>query len=152
RRRSRRRPGPGVRLLRWGGRRRPGSRRRLHRSDRTGGGCRVGAEAPDDDRSGGCRRPIGATPMIKRGKPARGSAALATIDDRHVISAYARWAPIYDASFGLITRGAQKAAVAEVNRLPAGRILEVGVGTGISLPLYDRKHRVVGVDLSPEML
>lgn len=77
---------------------------------------------------------------------------LATIDDSHVVAAYARWAPIYDWSFGAFTRAPCRAAVAEMNRLPPSRILEIGVGTGISLPLYDRKHRITGIDLSEEML
>lgn len=77
---------------------------------------------------------------------------LASINGAHVLAAYARWAPIYDWSFGAYTSGATRIGVAEVNGLPPGRVLELGVGTGISLPLYDRKHRLVGVDLSPDML
>ena len=33
-----------------------------------------------------------------------------------------------------------------------GRILEVGVGTGISLPYYSRGNRIVGIDISEAML
>lgn len=77
---------------------------------------------------------------------------LATISDGHVVAAYARWAPIYDWSFGAFTAAPCRAAVAEMNRLPPSHILEIGVGTGISLPLYDRKHRVTGIDLSRDML
>jgi phosphatidylethanolamine/phosphatidyl-N-methylethanolamine N-methyltransferase len=39
-----------------------------------------------------------------------------------------------------------------VNALVPGRILEVGVGTGLALPLYKTEHRIVGIDLSPDML
>jgi len=39
-----------------------------------------------------------------------------------------------------------------VNALRAGRVLEVGVGTGLSLPLYRPDHAVVGIDISPDML
>jgi len=81
-----------------------------------------------------------------------GGGALATIKDNHVVAAYARWAPFYDWSFGAFTRHPCKAAVAEMNALPPSRIIELGVGTGISLPLYDSKHRITGVDLSREML
>ncbi len=77
---------------------------------------------------------------------------LATINDSHVVAAYARWAPIYDWSFGAFTKAPCRAAVAEMNRLPPSRILDIGVGTGISLPLYDRKHRITGIDLSQDML
>jgi len=87
------------------------------------------------------------------GRGASGAgAAVADLDDAHVVAAYARWAPIYDATFGAYTRGPARIGVAEVNRLPPGRVLELGVGTGNSLPLYDRKHRIVGIDLSREML
>jgi phosphatidylethanolamine/phosphatidyl-N-methylethanolamine N-methyltransferase len=43
-------------------------------------------------------------------------------------------------------------AVAAINALPAERILEVGVGTGLALPHYLPGKRVTGIDLSPEML
>jgi phosphatidylethanolamine/phosphatidyl-N-methylethanolamine N-methyltransferase len=75
-----------------------------------------------------------------------------TLDDELVVAAYARWAPIYDPIFGFATGIGRKAAVSTLNQLPAGRVLEVGVGTGISLPLYKRRHRIVGIDLSPDML
>lgn len=70
---------------------------------------------------------------------------------KDVVDAYARWAPIYDAVFGPIMEASRKTAVAA---LPAGteRVLEVGVGTGISLPDYPAATRVVGIDLSPDML
>ncbi len=42
--------------------------------------------------------------------------------------------------------------MAEINGFAAGRVLEVGVGTGIALPLYKRDHRITGIDLSPDML
>jgi len=74
------------------------------------------------------------------------------LDDAAVVAAYARWAPVYDPIFGFITGRAIRATMTAVNALPPGRILEVGVGTGLALPLYMRKHRVVGIDLSPDML
>ncbi len=74
------------------------------------------------------------------------------LDDAAVVAAYARWAPIYDPVFGAITGSAIRATMREVNALPAGRVLEVGVGTGLSLPLYRPHHRIVGIDLSRDML
>jgi phosphatidylethanolamine/phosphatidyl-N-methylethanolamine N-methyltransferase len=65
--------------------------------------------------------------------------------------AYARWAPIYDLVFGAIYDQGRRAAIAAAERI-GGRILEVGVGTGITLPLYSPKIRVVGIDLSEPML
>ena len=78
--------------------------------------------------------------------------ALANIDDDHVVAANARWAPFYDWSFGAFTRRPRREAVREMNALPPSRIVELGVGTGISLPLYDQKHCITGVDLSRDML
>src|SRR5688572_30008584 len=74
------------------------------------------------------------------------------LDERAVVAAYARWAPIYDPIFGVITGRAIRATMRVLNALPAARVLEVGVGTGIALPLYKPEHRVTGIDLSPAML
>ncbi len=68
-----------------------------------------------------------------------------------VVEAYARWAPVYDMVFGPIMESSRKAGVAAIP--PSARsVLEVGVGTGISLPYYPREMRVTGIDLSPDML
>ncbi|MCX5515519.1 SAM-dependent methyltransferase [Kaistia algarum] len=74
------------------------------------------------------------------------------IDEEAVLTTYARWAPVYDVVFGAAFRAGRRAAVGFVNELPPGRILECGVGTGISLPYYANDHRIHGIDLSPEML
>ena len=66
--------------------------------------------------------------------------------------AYKRYAGIYDVAFGAVANPGRKQAVAIANRKPGSRVLEVGVGTGLALPLYRRDIRVVGIDLSPEML
>jgi phosphatidylethanolamine/phosphatidyl-N-methylethanolamine N-methyltransferase len=65
---------------------------------------------------------------------------------------YARWAPIYDRTFGALTREGRRAAVEYINGLGQGFVLEVGVGTGLALPYYATHCDVVGVDFSPEML
>jgi phosphatidylethanolamine/phosphatidyl-N-methylethanolamine N-methyltransferase len=76
----------------------------------------------------------------------------AELDQATVKKAYARWAPVYDLVFGgrLFNRGRQ-AAIDAAERV-GGRILEVGVGTGISLPGYSARNRIVGIDLSEPML
>jgi phosphatidylethanolamine/phosphatidyl-N-methylethanolamine N-methyltransferase len=77
------------------------------------------------------------------------------IDKAGVAKAYARWAPIYDFVFGKVfTPGRDAAIVAAEQHCGAGggRILEVGVGTGISLPSYASHNTIVGVDLSEPML
>lgn len=64
---------------------------------------------------------------------------------------YRRWAPIYDSTFGRITGVGRRRAVEWLNTRK-GSLLEVGVGTGLSLPAYGAHLSVTGVDYSPEML
>src|SRR5262245_19603581 len=72
--------------------------------------------------------------------------------DRDTIEkAYDRWAPVYDLVFGAVFERGRHAAITAAERV-GGRILEVGVGTGISLPDYSPAHRVCGVDISAPML
>jgi phosphatidylethanolamine/phosphatidyl-N-methylethanolamine N-methyltransferase len=73
------------------------------------------------------------------------------LDKGTIEKAYARWAPVYDLVFGAVFDRGRQAAVAAAERI-GGHILEVGVGTGISLPAYDRRNRLVGVDISLPML
>ncbi|MFO7757650.1 MAG: class I SAM-dependent methyltransferase [Roseovarius sp.] len=68
-----------------------------------------------------------------------------------VSNTYARWAPVYDATFGRITQAGRRAAVRYINKR-SGDVLEVGVGTGLSLEAYDRSLRVTGMDYSEDML
>jgi phosphatidylethanolamine/phosphatidyl-N-methylethanolamine N-methyltransferase len=75
----------------------------------------------------------------------------AELDKDAVAKAYARWAPIYDLVFGSVFEQGRKASIAAAERI-GGRILEVGVGTGLSLPDYAWTNRVTGVDLSAPML
>lgn len=73
------------------------------------------------------------------------------LDRDSIAKAYARWAPIYDLVFGSVFERGRKAAIVAAEQI-GGRILEVGVGTGISLPDYSRANRLVGVDISEPML
>jgi phosphatidylethanolamine/phosphatidyl-N-methylethanolamine N-methyltransferase len=75
----------------------------------------------------------------------------AELDSQSIQKAYARWAPIYDPLFGRITTTGRRAAVAAASKV-GGRVLEVGVGTGIALPDYGANCRVIGLDLSFDML
>jgi phosphatidylethanolamine/phosphatidyl-N-methylethanolamine N-methyltransferase len=80
-----------------------------------------------------------------------GRARSPSMDEAAVRSAYRRWAPVYDNTFGLVAAEGRKHAV-EIINTRSGRVLEVGVGTGLSLPTYKRDLEIVGIDLSPEML
>jgi len=73
------------------------------------------------------------------------------LDLATVAKAYARWAPVYDVVFGALFNRGRQAAIVAAERV-GGRILEVGVGTGISLPGYSSQTRIVGIDLSEPML
>jgi len=73
------------------------------------------------------------------------------LDRDTIAKAYARWAPVYDLVFGSVFERGRKAAIAAAEQI-GGRILEVGVGTGMSLPDYARMHRLFGVDISEPML
>lgn len=73
------------------------------------------------------------------------------LDHEDVTRTYDRWAPVYDLVFGRLFEHARREAIASAGR-SGGRVLEVGVGTGLSLPLYDRGTRVTGIDISRTML
>lgn len=68
-----------------------------------------------------------------------------------VTSSYKRWAPVYDSVFGkLLHEGRNRAAAHATAR--GGDVLEVGVGTGLALPLYGPEVTITGIDFSAEML
>jgi phosphatidylethanolamine/phosphatidyl-N-methylethanolamine N-methyltransferase len=69
-----------------------------------------------------------------------------------VKAAYRRYANVYDVLFGPILKRGRRAAIEALYCRPGDRVLEVGVGTGLSLPLYPPYVRVTGIDLSREML
>jgi phosphatidylethanolamine/phosphatidyl-N-methylethanolamine N-methyltransferase len=82
----------------------------------------------------------------------QGVAVAAVLDQESIVKAYRRWAGVYDTAFGRISSAARRRAVDLVNRLPGTDVLEVGVGTGLSLPFYRPAKRITGIDLSREML
>lgn len=65
--------------------------------------------------------------------------------------AYKVWAPIYDRLYGGFLERAQRELADRAGQ--AGQeILEIGVGTGLVLPLYPRTSAVTGIDISEDML
>ena len=68
--------------------------------------------------------------------------------DKQVMQkAYARWAPVYDLLCGPVFVNGRRAA-----RAVGGRILEIGVGTGLSFGDYDGTTEITGIDLSEPMI
>jgi len=65
---------------------------------------------------------------------------------------YTNYAGVYDHIFGRIFHESRESAVKRLNVTPGEQILEVGVGTGLALPLYPSHCRVVGIDFSAGML
>ncbi|MGY3031173.1 phosphatidylethanolamine/phosphatidyl-N-methylethanolamine N-methyltransferase [Bradyrhizobium sp. USDA 4354] len=75
----------------------------------------------------------------------------ADISRSGVEKAYGRWAPVYDLVFGKVFDAGRQSTIAEADRI-GGRILDVGVGTGLSLSDYARTTKICGVDISEPML
>lgn len=73
------------------------------------------------------------------------------LDENAVRLAYKGWAPVYDYSFGVVAGPGRRLAVSKLNHFD-GHVLEIGVGTGLSLPRYKPGLEVTGIDLSSEML
>ena len=74
------------------------------------------------------------------------------MDNASIIKSYNRWAPGYDVLFSGIVQNGRKLAVERMNCRPDENVLEVGVGTGLSLQFYPRDTHVVGIDLTRSML
>ena len=73
------------------------------------------------------------------------------IDRAGVAKAYGLWAPIYDIVFGKVFDSGRQATILEADKI-GGRILDVGIGTGLSLIDYSRTTKICGVDISEPML
>jgi phosphatidylethanolamine/phosphatidyl-N-methylethanolamine N-methyltransferase len=95
--------------------------------------------------------PIGKGPTFQGSSPLElnDSTALSRVQ---VERSYRRYAPVYDFLFGASLGPGRIAMTRLVHTLTPGHILEVGVGTGLTLPQYPESSRVTGVDVSQEML
>ena len=74
------------------------------------------------------------------------------MDYETINRAYAILSPVYDFLFDKIFYPGRVAAIDLLEIQPGNRVLEVGVGTGLNLPLYSRDCNVMGIDISKEML
>lgn len=77
---------------------------------------------------------------------------MSAMDATTVQAAYSRWARVYDWCFGLLFAGVRRRAIALMDLQPGSQAIEIGVGTGLSLPLMPKGCVFVGVDFSRPML
>lgn len=80
--------------------------------------------------------------------PDTASASEETVTNR----VYNAWSKVYDTTFGRLVHKRQHHALAQLRHNPGDRVLDLGVGTGMTLLQYPRDMQVVGIDLSPGML
>lgn len=75
-----------------------------------------------------------------------------TIEREQIERAYASYAGVYDRVFGRVFQDSREAVVRNLKVAAGERVLEVGVGTGLCLPLYPRDCDITAIDLSKPML
>jgi phosphatidylethanolamine/phosphatidyl-N-methylethanolamine N-methyltransferase len=78
--------------------------------------------------------------------------SVTAVENDFVAGVYEKLAKFYDVTFGPSLQHGRVQAVRRMDVQPGSRVLEVGVGTGIDIPLYPRDCTVVGIDLSASML
>lgn len=71
---------------------------------------------------------------------------------KHIESVYDSYAWIYDLLFGKVFQSGRERAPVLLKLFPGAKLLEVGVGTGLSLPDCARNVEFTGIDLSQKML
>jgi phosphatidylethanolamine/phosphatidyl-N-methylethanolamine N-methyltransferase len=70
----------------------------------------------------------------------------------NVVNTYRFYAPLYDSLFGAVLEPGRRALTAAASAMRPASILEVGVGTGLTLARYPATSSVVGIDISNDML
>ena len=74
------------------------------------------------------------------------------IDRDQIERVYSSYAGVYDRVFGRVFQDSREAVVRNLKVEPGERVLEVGVGTGLCLPLYPPNCEITAIDLSEAML
>jgi len=74
------------------------------------------------------------------------------LDQNSIIKSYKRVSSFYDLTFGKVFRPGQKAIIKKMDCIESDNVLEIGIGTGSSLQYYPKETKVVGIDISPDML
>jgi phosphatidylethanolamine/phosphatidyl-N-methylethanolamine N-methyltransferase len=78
--------------------------------------------------------------------------SVAAVENDFVEGVYDKLAKVYDFVFGPTLHPGRVEAITRMSIAPDARVLEVGVGTGINLPLYPRDAQITGIDFSASML
>lgn len=65
---------------------------------------------------------------------------------------YSKFIPAYEALWPLLVRRRVMRSIEALNITPNSKVLEVGIGTGMSMPAYPPHAQVTGIDLSDDML
>ena len=89
---------------------------------------------------------------ILGGDAATRALSVTVVENHFVERVYEKLAVVYDVVFGPTLHPGRLEAIKKMNIRPGDSVLEVGVGTGINLPLYPSSCSVIGVDLSEPML
>ena len=74
------------------------------------------------------------------------------IDREQTERVYSNYAGVYDRLFGRVFQASRETVIRNLSFSPGERVLEVGVGTGLCLPLYPPHCDLTAIDLSEAML
>src|SRR5918995_3500401 len=91
-------------------------------------------------------------PIVGGGDAATRALSVTVVENHFVEGVYEKLAVVYDVVFGPTLHPGRVEALKKMKIQPGDSVLEVGVGTGINLPLYPRSCAITGVDLSTPML
>ena len=90
--------------------------------------------------------------MRRRSSPPHDTLSVATLDSNLIEQLYAQCASVYDWLCGPILQAGRREAMHQLALQPGHHILEIGIGTGLTAPLYPEDCHVTGIDVSEPML
>lgn len=77
---------------------------------------------------------------------------MSSISSDNVINTYRFYAPLYDRLFGAVFEPGRRSLTDATSGLAGASILEVGIGTGLTLARYPATSKIAGIDISSDML